>query len=114
VGTLVAIIPIGIYFITVKGWLLLPLLIVAALCIVLYTPFILKTWWPEWAPGAGLGILPVLGAYFVQTGTYTLPAFIVSVPSGILVHNLLLLNEFPDVAADTKAGRSGKTDSDCR
>jgi len=105
VGTLVAIIPIGIYFITVKGWLLLPLLIVAALCIVLYTPFILKTWWPEWAPGAGLGILPVLGAYFVQTGTYTLPAFIVSVPSGILVHNLLLLNEFPDVAADTKAGR---------
>jgi 1,4-dihydroxy-2-naphthoate octaprenyltransferase len=105
VGTLAAIIPIGIYFITVKGWLLLPLLIVAALCIVLYTPFILKTGWPEWVPGVGLGILPVLGAYFVQTGTYTLPAFIASVPSGILVHNLLLLNEFPDVAADTKVGR---------
>jgi len=105
VGTLAAIIPIGIYFIVVKGWLLLPLLIVAALCIVLYTPFILKTGWPEWVPGVGLGILPVLGAYFVQTGTYTLPAFIASVPSGILVHNLLLLNEFPDVAADTKVGR---------
>ncbi len=105
VGTLAAIIPIGIYFITVKGWLLLPLLIVAVLCIVLYTPFILKTGWPEWVPGVGLGILPVLGAYFVQTGTYTLPAFIASVPSGILVHNLLLLNEFPDVAADTKVGR---------
>jgi 1,4-dihydroxy-2-naphthoate octaprenyltransferase len=27
------------------------------------------------------------------------------VPSGILVHNLLFLNEFPDVEADRKAGR---------
>jgi len=27
------------------------------------------------------------------------------VPSGILVHNLLLLNEFPDAGADKKAGR---------
>ncbi len=28
-----------------------------------------------------------------------------AIPSGILVHNLLLLNEFPDVEADRKAGR---------
>ena len=30
---------------------------------------------------------------------------IASLPSGILVHNLLLLNEFPDVEADRKGGR---------
>ena len=105
VGTLVAIVPIGIYFIIVSGWWLLPLLLVAAACIVLYTPFILKTGYPEWAPGLGLGILPVLGAYFVHTGAYTVPALIASVPSGILVHNLLLLNEFPDVEADTSVNR---------
>jgi 1,4-dihydroxy-2-naphthoate octaprenyltransferase len=52
-----------------------------------------------------LGALPVLGTYFVQTTAYTLPAIIASIPSGILVHNLLLLNEFPDVEADKKAGR---------
>ena len=98
-------IPIGIYFVIVSGWLLLPLLLVGAVCILLYTPFILKIRWPEWAPGVGLGSLPVLGAYFVQTGDYTLPAVIASIPSGILVHNLLLLNEFPDVEADRKAGR---------
>jgi len=79
--------------------------VVAALCIFLYTPFILKTRWPEWAPGLGMGALPVIGAYFVQTGAYTLPAIIASVPSFILVHNLLLLNEFPDIEADRKAGR---------
>ncbi len=105
IGSFIVIIPIGVYFVLVKGWLLLPLLLVAAVCILIYSPIILKLWWPEWAPGLGLGALPVLGAYFVQTGQYTLPAVIASIPSFILVHNLLLLNEFPDVEADRKAGR---------
>ncbi len=30
---------------------------------------------------------------------------VAAVPTGILVHNLLLLNEFPDVEADKQAGR---------
>jgi 1,4-dihydroxy-2-naphthoate octaprenyltransferase len=89
----------------VKGWLLVPLLAVAALCLVLYTPVILKTPWPEWSPGLGLGILPILGFYFVQAGRYDWAVLVASVPSGILVHNLLLLNEFPDVEADRKGGR---------
>jgi len=104
-GSFLAIIPVGIYFTIVSGLLLLPLLLVAAVCIILYTPFILKLRWPEWAPGLGMGALPVLGAYFVQTGAYTFPAVVACIPSGILVHNLLLLNEFPDVEADKKAGR---------
>ena len=100
--TSLAALVIGIFFIFVKGWLLLPLLVVAALCLVLYTPVILRTPWPEWSPGLGLGILPILGFYFIQTGRYDGVVLIASIPSGILVHNLLLLNEFPDVAADKK------------
>jgi len=98
-------IPIGVYFVMTRGWLLLPLLLIAAVCIVLYTPFILKLRWPEWAPGIGMGTLPILGMYFVQTTAYSLAAIVASIPSGILVHNLLLLNEFPDTEADRKAGR---------
>ena len=98
-------IPIGVFFTISMGWQLLPLLVIAGLCIVLYTPFILKTNFPEWSPGLGLGILPVLGAYFVQTGQYTFSAFAVSVPAGFLVLNLLLLNEFPDVEADLVANK---------
>ena len=98
-------VPIGVYFVIVRGWALLPLLLVAAVCTLLYTPFLTRVGWPEWAPGVGMGALPVLGTYFVQTTAYTLPAVIASIPSGILVHNLLLLNEFPDVEADKKAGR---------
>ena len=105
VGSLLAAASIGIYFSIVSGWQLLPLLVVAAAIIVIYTPFILKMGWPEWAPGLGMGALPILGAYFVHTGNYAITAIIASIPSGILVHNLLLLNEFPDVEADATANR---------
>jgi 1,4-dihydroxy-2-naphthoate polyprenyltransferase len=97
-------IPIGIYFIIVSGWELLPLLLFAAFFIILYSPLILKHPWPEWAAGAGLGALPILGMYFIQIQGYTFHAWIGCVPSALLVHNLLLLNEFPDVEAD-KVGK---------
>jgi 1,4-dihydroxy-2-naphthoate octaprenyltransferase len=104
---LILAVPIGAYFVVTlaNGWQLLPLLVVGALCTVLYTPLITRLGFPEWAPGLGLGFLPVLGAYFIQTTVYTFPAVIAAIPSGILVHNLLLLNEFPDVEADKEAGR---------
>jgi len=105
VVTSLAALVIGIYFVIVSGWMLMPLLVAAILCLVLYTPVILRTPWPEWSPGLGLGILPILGFYFVQTGEYDWVVLIASIPSGILVHNLLLLNEFPDVEADREGGR---------
>jgi 1,4-dihydroxy-2-naphthoate octaprenyltransferase len=104
-GSFIVTVPIGIYFLIVRGWLLLPLLIIGALCILAYTPFVLKMSWPEWAAGVGLGTLPVLGVYYTQTATFTIDVLVVSVPFGILVHNLLLLNEFPDVQADQTVNR---------
>jgi len=101
----IILIPIGLFFILKSGWLLLPLLVLAMLLIILYTPLILKMGYPEWSPGLGLGILPVLGAYFVHTGAYSHTAFIASIPSFFLVHNLLLLNEFPDAEADLTVQR---------
>ncbi len=98
-------IPIGVYFTIVVGWQLSPLLVVAAIFIVLYSPVILKHPWPEWAAGVGLGALPILGMYFVQSGSYTTQAVIACIPPAFLVHNLLLLNEFPDVEADKIANR---------
>jgi 1,4-dihydroxy-2-naphthoate octaprenyltransferase len=102
---LVLAMPIGIYFIVVRGWLLLPLLVLAVVFIVLYSPVILKRPWPEWAAGAGLGALPILGMYFSQSGVYTWDVVVACVPSAFLVHNLLLLNELPDADADTRARR---------
>jgi len=52
-----------------------------------------------------MGTLPVLGTYFIQTGSYSLEAFAASLPPGFLTANLLLLNEFPDAEADKRGGR---------
>ncbi len=98
-------VPIGAYFAWITSWQLVPILIVGAIFTLFYTPYLTRLFWPELVAGLGLGTLPVIGAYFVQTETYTLPAVIAAVPSGILVHNLLFLNEFPDTEADRKAGR---------
>lgn len=103
--SLLSAVVIGIYFTLVRGWQLIPLLISAAFLILFYSPFILKQPWPEFSAGLGLGSLPVLGMYFAVSGTYTLTAVITSIPSAMLVHNLLLLNEFPDIEADRPAKR---------
>ena len=98
-------IPIGVYFVIVRGWLLLPILVVAAIAVLFYTTHLVRWRIGELVAGLVLGTLPVLGVYFVQTGVYTWEAVIAAIPSGILVHNLLFLNEFPDVEADEKVGR---------
>lgn len=100
IASLALVFPIGVFFILSSGIGLAPVLLAAVLFILLYSPVILKHPWPEWSAGMGLGALPILGLYFVQTGQYTAPAIIVAVPSALLVHNLLLLNEFPDIEAD--------------
>ncbi len=102
---LIILVPISIFFVRTSGLLLLPLLLLAVFLIIFYTPLILKMGYPEWSAGLGLGILPVLGAYFVHTGVYSLNALIASMPSFFLVHNLLLLNEFPDAEADITVKR---------
>ena len=96
---------IGAYFIAVQGWGLLPILLVGGLSAYFYTPLFSRWRIGELLAGLGLGTLVVLGAYFVQTGRYSLEVLVVSLPPGFLTANLLLLNEFPDLEADRKVGR---------
>jgi len=105
VGCLLIALPIGIYLTLISGWKLLPLIIFGGFVIYFYTSYLTKWLIGELWAGLGLGVLPVLGTYFVQTGSYSLEAFAASVAPGFLTANLLLLNEFPDVEADKKAGR---------
>jgi 1,4-dihydroxy-2-naphthoate octaprenyltransferase len=56
--------------------------------------------------GLNFGLLAVLGAYYVQTQTLTLAALIAALPLAILVTAILYINEFPDYAADKKAGKN--------
>jgi len=105
VGCLVTALPIGIYLTWISGWQLLPLIILGGLVIYFYTSYLTKWLIGEFWAGLGLGVLPVLGTYFIQTRSYSLEAFIASLAPGLLTANLLLLNEFPDIEADKKGGR---------
>lgn len=96
---------IGVYFIAVQGWGLLPILLIGGLSAYFYTPLFSRWQIGELLAGLGLGTLPVLGAYFVQMGGYSWEVLVVSLPPGFLTANLLLLNEFPDLEADRKVGR---------
>ncbi len=96
---------IGVYFFFTVGFELLPLVAVGAFSIYFYTTVLARLRIGEVFAGLGLGTLPVMGAYFVQAGFLNLPVLVASIPSCILTHNLLLLNVFPDVDADKKAGR---------
>jgi len=96
---------IGVYFIVITHWQLVILLLISAFFILAYSPLILKQRMGEWSAGFGLGAFPVIGTIFVQMKFYSWEMLAVSIPSAILVHNLLLLNEIPDENADKTAHR---------
>ena len=105
VGCLIAALTIGIYLTFISGWQLLPLILLGGPVIYFYTSHLTKWLVGELWAGLGLGMLPVLGTYFVQTGRYSTEAVVASLAPGFLTANLLFLNEFPDVGADKKGGR---------
>lgn len=105
VGCLLVAFLIGIYLTYVSGWMLLPLILLGGPVIYFYTSHLTKWLVGELWAGLGLGTLPILGTYFVQTGHYSAGALLAALAPGFLTANLLFLNEFPDVSADTKGGR---------
>jgi 1,4-dihydroxy-2-naphthoate octaprenyltransferase len=51
------------------------------------------------------GWLPVASAYYIQTGTIHPIIHWLAIPIGLTVFNVILLNEFPDYAADMATGK---------
>ena len=97
---------IGVYFMMVWGWSLLPLGLLGFVVIFAYTPWLSQNAFACLiAPGLGFGTLMVMGTDFVLTGEYTWTAFVASLVPFFLVSDLLLLNQFPDVDADRTVGR---------
>jgi 1,4-dihydroxy-2-naphthoate polyprenyltransferase len=97
---------VGLYFVWLRGWMLLPLGLFGLLIVVTYT-----IWWAYnpilclIAPGLGFGVLMVMGTNFCLTGSYSWISLVASLVPTFLVSNLLLLNQFPDVDADKSIGR---------
>lgn len=106
VGGLAITAVIGLVFLIIRGWALLPLGVLGLLVIVVYTHWITRLPLVSLiVTGLGFGLLMVTGTNYVLTGEYTWPAFFASLAPFFLGNNLLLLNQFPDVEADRAVGR---------
>ncbi|HEB82911.1 MAG TPA: prenyltransferase [Gammaproteobacteria bacterium] len=108
IGTLsmIATLMIGSFFIWKQGTGIIPLGIAGMALIITYTDWINKH--PLLclvAPGIGFGFLMVAGTQFVLQGEYTTLSWLVAAVPFLLVNNLLLLNQYPDIRADASVGR---------
>jgi 1,4-dihydroxy-2-naphthoate octaprenyltransferase len=46
-----------------------------------------------------------LGAYFVQAQSLTIEAFLATLPMGIMLFSMIVINEIPDIEEDRRAGK---------
>ncbi len=105
--TLLLTLLIGVYFATRVSLGIVPIGLGGLLLVVVYTKWINRH--PVLcliAPGTGFGILMVIGTQVALGGELTSTALLVAVLPFLLVNNLLLLNQYPDIEADSRVGRN--------
>lgn len=105
-GSLGICVAVGLYFLGLRGVALLPLGALGLVLVLAYTHWLTRH--PLlclMAPGLGFGPLMILGTQMALTGHYSVVAAVASLVPFFLVNNLLLLNQFPDAAADRQVGR---------
>lgn len=97
---------IGVYLMMQSGASILPIGLVGLVLIVSYTKWINRMpWLCLVAPGLGIGVLMVVGAYLVIAEQNSLVPWVISLVPFFLINNLLLLNQYPDMEADSSVGR---------
>ena len=96
----------GLILIARYGWPLLWIGLPGIIIIYTYTQYINRL--PLvclFAPGIGFGLLMTMGSIWVFQQALMPGAWLLGVMVSLLVSNLLLLNQFPDVHADQQVGR---------
>ncbi len=96
---------VGLWLLTRIGWPLVPIMVIGGLGVLGYTNVLARIGLGEFFAGLGLGALPVVGTALVQRGQIGPAAWMAAAPAFFMTFNLLLLNEFPDEAADRTGGR---------
>lgn len=99
---------VGLFIAYRTGWPVLALGVVGTVVAIFYTAPPLKLvsrGLGEPAVGVCFGILPVLGAYYVQTGTVSREVLLVSIPTALLITAVLFINQFQDMEADRQVGK---------
>lgn len=99
---------IGIYICMETSWWIAVVGLVSMLIGYLYTggPYpIAYTPFGELVSGIVMGIFLILIAFYIQTGTVTTSAILLSIPSMFLVAAIMMANNIRDLEGDKEAGR---------
>jgi 1,4-dihydroxy-2-naphthoate octaprenyltransferase len=109
VGALLLGIGIGLFLSWMKGWLIIPLGLVGVGSAYFYVEPRVKLasrGVGEFLTGFCFGPLVVIGAYYVQAQSISLGVVMAGIPVGILITNVLFINQFPDREADLAVGKN--------
>ena len=99
---------LGLYLVWLGGWIIVAAGSVAIVSAIAYTggPF------PIGYHGLGdifvfifFGLASVAGTYYLQTGFVSLPAWWMTIPPGLIVTAILVVNNLRDLEIDRKAGK---------
>lgn len=99
---------LGAYLAYVGGWPIIAIGVFSIICGLAYTggP------WPFGYHGLGdvfvfvfFGLIAVTGTAYLQLGTWSTLALVISVPIGLLVTNILVINNLRDLPTDEAAGK---------
>ncbi|CAM3249590.1 1,4-dihydroxy-2-naphthoate polyprenyltransferase [Filibacter tadaridae] len=99
---------IGIYICMETSWILALVGVIAMMVGFFYTggPYpIAYTPFGELFSGVVMGMLLVLIAFYIQTGTVTTEAILLSIPSMLLVAGIMMANNIRDLEGDKEGGR---------
>lgn len=97
---------IGIYFVSTHGPVILPMGLLGIAIIISYTQWLNRS--PllcHVAPGLAFGPLMIVGTFYLLTEQYNINVILISLIPYLLINNLLLLNQLPDIKADASVGR---------
>ena len=99
---------LGIYLVFIGGWPIIAIGVLSIVCGLAYTggP------WPFGYHALGdvfvfvfFGLVAVMGTAYLQSGVWSSLALAASVPAGLLVTNILVINNLRDLPTDSAAGK---------
>jgi 1,4-dihydroxy-2-naphthoate octaprenyltransferase len=99
---------IGIYFIIERGLIILLFGLIGIFSSIFYTSPPIKFshhGFGELGLLLNFGIVLGLGSYFVQIQSVTIEAFFATIPCGIMLFSMIIINEIPDIEDDKRAGK---------
>ena len=96
---------IGVYLITVAGWAILLIGLTAILAAIAYTGPISDKGLGDIFVFLYFGVAAVVGTYYVQAHNTSPAAWWMSVPIGLLIMNILIVNNLRDLKVDKAANK---------